>query len=180
MTALQLSQKSKHNYSRRQRRRLVLRTFVDESWFQACAGTHRLVQGLPAIMLSEAALALIRDVFERPDLFHAAPRITRRVVKWGRNAEPLALDHAAVVVSERELLGELEQELWNRSVNRPGRSKPLYDLCVPSVAAGTGRTLLRFANRFGCECAPEGRARFDILLDRISRRWVAVFDPECG
>jgi hypothetical protein len=68
-------------------------------------------QRLPAIMLSEAALALIRDVFERPDLFVTAPRITRRIVSWGRNAEPVAFDHAAVVVSERELLDELEQEL---------------------------------------------------------------------
>jgi hypothetical protein len=66
---------------------------------------------LPAIMLSEAALALIRDVFERPDLFHTAPRITRRVVKWGKRAEPVAFDHGAVVVAERELLGELEQAL---------------------------------------------------------------------
>jgi len=65
---------------------------------------------LPAIMLSEAALALMRDVFERPDLFHTAPRITRRVVKWGRNAEPVALDHAAVVVSERELLNALQPQ----------------------------------------------------------------------
>ena len=66
---------------------------------------------LPAIMLSDAALALIRDVFERPDLFHTAPRITRRVVKWGKNAEALAFDHAAVVVSERELLSDLEQQI---------------------------------------------------------------------
>jgi len=64
---------------------------------------------LPAIMLSEAALTMMRDVFERPDLFHAAPRITRRVVSWGTNAEPVAFDHNAVVVSERELLSELEQ-----------------------------------------------------------------------
>jgi 2-polyprenyl-6-methoxyphenol hydroxylase-like FAD-dependent oxidoreductase len=66
---------------------------------------------LPAIMLSEAALALIRDVFERPDLFNGAHRITRRVVRWGRDAEPMAFDHAAVVVSEGELLSELEQGL---------------------------------------------------------------------
>jgi len=63
---------------------------------------------LPAIMLSEVALALIRDVFEKPDLFHDAPRITRRVVRWGKNTEPMAFDHAAVVVSEPELLGALE------------------------------------------------------------------------
>jgi 2-polyprenyl-6-methoxyphenol hydroxylase-like FAD-dependent oxidoreductase len=66
---------------------------------------------LPAIMLSETALALIRDVFDKPGLFRAAHRITRRVVQWGRNAEPRALDHAAVVVSEPELLGELQQGL---------------------------------------------------------------------
>jgi hypothetical protein len=37
---------------------------------------------LPAIMLSEGALALIRDVFESPDLFRTAHRITRRSVNW--------------------------------------------------------------------------------------------------
>jgi hypothetical protein len=62
-------------------------------------------------MLSEAAVALIRDVFERPALFHTAPRITRRVVSWGRSAEPVSFDHAAVVVSELELLSALEQEM---------------------------------------------------------------------
>ena len=64
---------------------------------------------LPAIMLSEAALALIRDVFETPNLFRRAHRITSRSVSWGRGAEPVSLAHAAVVVSERELLSELEQ-----------------------------------------------------------------------
>lgn len=64
---------------------------------------------LPAVMLSEAALGLIRDVFESPDLFRTAHRITRRCVAWGHDAEPAAFDHAAVVVSERGLLSELEQ-----------------------------------------------------------------------
>ena len=64
---------------------------------------------LPAIMLSENALALIRDVFESPDLFRSAHRISQRSVNWGPGAEPVALDHAAVVVSERELLNQLEQ-----------------------------------------------------------------------
>jgi hypothetical protein len=69
---------------------------------------------LPAIMLSEAALTLIRDVFEKPGLFRAAHRITRRVVQWGRNAEPIELNHSAAVVSERELLSELGQGLAPR------------------------------------------------------------------
>ena len=66
---------------------------------------------LPAIMLSDAALGLIRDVFDRPGLFRSAHRITRRVVKWGAGAEPMAFDHGASVVSEEELLSELEEEV---------------------------------------------------------------------
>jgi hypothetical protein len=64
---------------------------------------------LPAVMLSDAALGLIRNVFDGPDLFRSAHRITRRVVQWGPGAEPVVFDHAAAVVSERELLGELEE-----------------------------------------------------------------------
>jgi len=64
---------------------------------------------LPAIMLSENALSLIRDVFGQPALFRTAPRITRRIVKWGPDAEPRALDHEAIVVSEQELLAGLQQ-----------------------------------------------------------------------
>ena len=66
---------------------------------------------LPAIMLSEHALTLMRDVFGQPALFATAPRIARRVVKWGKDAKPIALEHAAVVVSEQELLAELQQRI---------------------------------------------------------------------
>jgi hypothetical protein len=58
-------------------------------------------------MLSDAAVALIRDVFERDDLFRASPRILKRIVQWGSAANPVALDHAAVVVSEQELMEAL-------------------------------------------------------------------------
>lgn len=57
---------------------------------------------VPAILLSDTALALLRDVFERPDLFADRPRITRRIVAWGSQA-PVAVPHGAVVVSEAEL-----------------------------------------------------------------------------
>lgn len=66
---------------------------------------------LPAIMLSDAALGLIRDVFDRADLFRSAHRITRRVVQWGHGAQPTAFDHSAAVVSEPELLGALDRRL---------------------------------------------------------------------
>lgn len=57
---------------------------------------------VPAILLSDAALALLRDVFERPDLFADRPRITHRVVAWGAG-EPVTLPHGAIVLSGSEL-----------------------------------------------------------------------------
>ena len=57
---------------------------------------------VPAIMLSDQALGLMRDVFARPALFADKPRIEHRIVAWGQ-AEPVALPHEAVVVSEEDL-----------------------------------------------------------------------------
>jgi hypothetical protein len=73
-------------------------------------------------MLNDAALALIRDIFNRPDAFRDAPRIRKRIVAWGKppagdepsegeNRKPLVLDHSAVVVSEQSLLAILGQDL---------------------------------------------------------------------
>ena len=59
---------------------------------------------LPAIMLGDAALALIRDVFDRNDLFRDLPRIQRRIVSWRPNGDRIALEHSAIVVSEQFLL----------------------------------------------------------------------------
>lgn len=57
---------------------------------------------VPAILLSDTALGLLRDVFDRPDLFAGRPRIDRRIVAWG-DAAPVTLPHGAVVVSEADL-----------------------------------------------------------------------------
>jgi hypothetical protein len=62
---------------------------------------------VPAIMLSDNALSLIRDVFAMPALFADLPRIRRRVVAWGENAEPVTVPHSGVVVSETMLLESL-------------------------------------------------------------------------
>jgi hypothetical protein len=76
---------------------------------------------LPAIMLSDAALGLIRDVFERDNLFESLPRIRKRVVAWGADAEPVALEHSAVVVSEEFLLDSVRspspESVENRGAN---------------------------------------------------------------
>ena len=62
---------------------------------------------LPAIMLSEAAIHLIADVVGQKNLFRDLPRIQSRTVVWGFGAEPIALPHSAVVVSEETLLDNL-------------------------------------------------------------------------
>ena len=62
---------------------------------------------LPAILLNDHALALIRDIFDQPDLFRNAPIIRKRMVAWAPDSKLLALDHSAVVVSEEFLLQNL-------------------------------------------------------------------------
>ncbi len=62
---------------------------------------------LPVIMLGDHALALIRDIFDRQDLFRDMPRIESRVVAWGAGSKAMKLEHSAVVVSEELLLQAL-------------------------------------------------------------------------
>jgi hypothetical protein len=73
----------------------------------SCQPTAR--RRLPAIMLSEPAQSLIREIFGREDLFRELPRIRKRIVSWGRNASPVEVEHSAVVVSEDLLLDGLGQ-----------------------------------------------------------------------
>lgn len=60
---------------------------------------------IPAIMLSDSALGLLRDVFGAPALFRNAPRIRKRIVSWG--SAPVTLEHSGCVVSEATLLDEI-------------------------------------------------------------------------
>jgi hypothetical protein len=64
---------------------------------------------VPAVLLSEATQQLLRDVFNRSDLFEGLTRVNRRIVAWGQDAKPLALPHSAVVISEQELLRRIGQ-----------------------------------------------------------------------
>jgi flavin-dependent dehydrogenase len=59
---------------------------------------------LPVIMLGDAALHLIRDVFGKPELFKDLPQIRRRIVAWGQDGGVKSISHSAVVVSEEQLL----------------------------------------------------------------------------
>ncbi len=60
---------------------------------------------VPAIMLGEQSLALLRDVFENPALFADSPPIIQRVVAWA--GAPNTVPHSAVVVSEKQLLASI-------------------------------------------------------------------------
>jgi hypothetical protein len=57
-------------------------------------------------MLSDPALALLRDVIGNPTLFADKPRIERRVVSWA-GSDPMALPHGAIVLSEADLADAL-------------------------------------------------------------------------
>lgn len=65
---------------------------------------------VPALLLSDTALALLRDVFARPALFTCAHRIAHRTVYWG-SGKTVTMPHSAVVVSESDLARELGDEL---------------------------------------------------------------------
>lgn len=62
---------------------------------------------VPVIMLSDAALSLLRDVFGNAALFADKPRIERRIVRWG-SPEAVAMPHGAVIVSEDDLSDVLD------------------------------------------------------------------------
>ena len=66
---------------------------------------------LPVIMIGESTQALLQDVFGQHDLFAGLPRIHKRMVAWGVNAQPSSLRHSAVVVSEEVLLERLRSTL---------------------------------------------------------------------
>jgi hypothetical protein len=60
---------------------------------------------IPALIVSGATQRLICDVFARSDIFAGLPQIEQRVVAWG--ADPVALPHRAVVISESDLISRL-------------------------------------------------------------------------
>ncbi len=99
---------------------------------------------LPAIMLSEPAQQLIRDIFELPGLFRHLPPIRHRVVAWAADTGPVVLDHSAVVVSEEVLLDSLG--LMPEGVDS---AEAAWTVCAtaPLPAAATEH---RFGSRFAC------------------------------
>jgi hypothetical protein len=124
---------------------------------------------VPAIMLSDSALALIRDVFGRPSLFAELPRIARRTVAWGKAADPVSIAHSAVVVSERHLLESLAPEFRTDAGIAPGftiyTSKPL-----PTAA-----TEQRFGSRHAAAAQVALRDQADLSscwIESVEDGWI--------
>lgn len=69
---------------------------------------------VPAVVVSQGTQVLMCDVFGKPDLFRGLPAIDRRIVAWGPAAKAVELPHAAVLVSEEELVARLRGE-WRDS-----------------------------------------------------------------
>lgn len=79
---------------------------------------------VPAILLGDVALGLLRDVSGRPALFANRPRVTRRVVSWGGN-DPISVPHDAIVVSGDEIKAAL-----NAGAIPPGEAAHRLMICT--------------------------------------------------
>ena len=126
-------------------------------------------------MLSDHALALIRDIFDRQDLFRDAPHIRKRMVAWGPDSQCSRWIIPPSLSPKRPLLREL----------RPGLLLDADAGAAPSWTIFASRPLPAPAEEhpFGTRMAsadrrdPEGRLRARSMLDRIAGGRMAVPDP---
>ncbi|MFT3965220.1 MAG: hypothetical protein QM690_05010, partial [Sphingobium sp.] len=96
---------------------------------------------VPALLLSDPALALLRGIFGRPDLLADRPRIERRIISWG-GSEPVPVPHGAVVVSE----GALSAALFSPPVP-PETEPPPADFTIHTAAPFPAAGMRRFGQR---------------------------------
>ncbi|MEW5685572.1 MAG: hypothetical protein AB1942_11695 [Pseudomonadota bacterium] len=120
---------------------------------------------VPALLVSEPALALMRDVFERPDLLTARPRVSRRVVAWGASA-PASLPHGGIAIAEADLL----DALWAPS--EPAEASQAADFVIHAAGAPPEGSVQR---RFGGRMATSAQVR---LLDPadVDACWIEAAD----
>ena len=62
---------------------------------------------VPAILISEAALHLLRDIFDSPSLLANSFLIRQRIVAWAAGQGVSRMEHRGYVTSEQELLASL-------------------------------------------------------------------------
>lgn len=125
---------------------------------------------VPAVMLSPGTQSLLTDVFARPDLFDGLHPIRRRLVTWGTD-DLVALPHAAVVVSEQELLSRLATAM-PAAGSTPSSASTEADPTWTIQASGvTGAAALR---EFGARQASATRVKLTTRADVHSCSMEAV------
>jgi len=109
----------------------------------------------PVIMLSDQALALLRDLFGRVDLFVGRSRITHRIVAWGES-EPATFPHAAIAVTGSDIAAELPLPPM-----QPPEGDPFFTIhaATPFPAAAVRRFGQREAMAAAVDLAPEADAQ---------------------
>lgn len=100
-------------------------------------------QGVPAIMLADSALALLRDVLDKPDLMTNLPMIAHRMVRWG-DGEAVCVPHRALVACEADILGVLGDSApageGEGGVTGDPQRRPTFTVqTTPPFAVGTVR-----------------------------------------
>jgi hypothetical protein len=93
----------------------------------------------PAVLLSDQALALMRDVLGEPQMLTRQRRIHRRVVTWG-GQPPVSVDHGAVVLAE----GELDEVL---AIDGEAPASATHELTIHAAAPFPGSDLHMFGSR---------------------------------
>ena len=133
---------------------------------------------LPVVMLSNAAIVLMRDVFEQKGLFRSSRPVVKRIVAWGADAGPVALDHAAVVVSEQELLDELGCDGLDSKASSPSDWTIAASLPLPG-----GTMERRFGSRVASAIPVELRADSEpaaCWMESLDRGWLFLIGNAPG
>jgi 2-polyprenyl-6-methoxyphenol hydroxylase-like FAD-dependent oxidoreductase len=119
---------------------------------------------LGAVLLSGQTVELLAGIFPSTDLVSAGHRIEKRVVVWGPAAEPIALPHSALVISETDLL----TRLWAQVPAKP-QSPAAGWRFLSSAASGLEQ------QAFGTRIASVARALLKRGVDQ-SACWIESVD----
>jgi hypothetical protein len=114
---------------------------------------------LSAVLLSESTQSLLMDLFVDRTLFQGLPRISKRVVAWGRDAQPVVLPHSALVIPEQDLL----ERLWARVPNQPQETQDTAAWEIISSRTETGE---REEKHFGSRIAFVSEVQLRPAADR--------------
>jgi hypothetical protein len=133
---------------------------------------------LPAIILGATAQKLVNDIFGA-DLFTGLPKLSRRVVAWGKEARTVEVQHSAVVVSEQELWRRIQERLPERS-DKSGGASPTWVVYagrpLPDAA-----TELHFGSRVASATAVKLKGdRESCYIESLEKGWLFLIPGEDG